>query len=126
MTTTIHVKIDDNCLADVLISAYEGGWRPWPDRQRPLSNYWARQMDGKPSPFRSDEDGFRPDFDVEITDIEAGGKKHRLTLPILRRGLQIMADKYPAYFADIVAENDDATTGDVLLQCALFGELIYG
>ncbi len=27
---------------------------------------------------------------------------------------------------DMLAENDDATTGDVFLQCALFGELVFG
>lgn len=118
--TTIRQRISDERLADVLCSAYEGG-----------SNYWARQSDGKKSPYRfaALSGGvlqFVPDFAVEITDVEDGEKKYPLTLARLRHGLQVMATKYPRHFADILAENDDATTGDVLLQCAIFGELVYG
>jgi hypothetical protein len=36
-----------------------------------------------------------------------------------------LATKYPRHFADLVNENTDAITADVLLQCCLFGELIY-
>lgn len=37
-----------------------------------------------------------------------------------------MPVKYPRHWADVLAENDDATTGDVFLQCCLFGECIFG
>ena len=37
-----------------------------------------------------------------------------------------MAKKFPKCFADFLTENDDAETADVLLQCALFGEVRYG
>jgi hypothetical protein len=37
-----------------------------------------------------------------------------------------MADKYPRHIADILSENDDATTGDVFLQLCLFGDVVYG
>jgi hypothetical protein len=41
-------------------------------------------------------------------------------------GLRIMAEKEPRHFADFMTENDDADTGDVFLQCCLYGEVIYG
>lgn len=44
----------------------------------------------------------------------------------IQKGLEIMAEKYPSHWADFVGGNDDADTGDVFLQCALFGEVIYG
>lgn len=44
----------------------------------------------------------------------------------IARGLQIMADKYPRHFADAVGDGGDADTGDVFLQCCLFGTLVYG
>jgi hypothetical protein len=44
----------------------------------------------------------------------------------VRAGLQVLATKYPHHFADIVVDNSDCTTGDVLVQCALFGEIVYG
>jgi hypothetical protein len=37
-----------------------------------------------------------------------------------------MAREYGRHFSDMIAENDDATTADVFLQCCLFGELVYG
>lgn len=137
MTTRITVEVTDERLAEVLCSACEGG-----------SGYWAKQDDGKESPYRFADVGGRtsiishlpgsgplelvPDFDVAITDFEDSTrgtrrpKKHRLTPAKLRRGLQVMAEKYPKHFADVVTGNGDSTTGDVLLQCALFGELVYG
>jgi hypothetical protein len=44
----------------------------------------------------------------------------------MHRGLRIMAEKYPRHFLDMVCENDDAATGDVFLQCCMFGEVVYG
>lgn len=50
----------------------------------------------------------------------------RLDLEAIGRGLKIMANKYPHHFADFIQENDDATTGDVFIQCCLLGEIVYG
>jgi len=33
--------------------------------------------------------------------------------------------RYPSRFAEIVEQTDDAQTGDILVQCALFGDLAY-
>lgn len=41
-------------------------------------------------------------------------------------GLNAMANKCPKHFADLVSENDDAITHDVMIQCIVFGEIIYG
>lgn len=41
-------------------------------------------------------------------------------------GLNAMANKCPRHFADLIADNDDAITHDVLIQCIIFGEIIYG
>ena len=44
----------------------------------------------------------------------------------IAEGLKVMAQKYPKAWADFMAENDDAETGDIFLQCICFGEVIYG
>ena len=61
-------------------------------------------------------------------DEEEGEEDRRFTLdlPALKRGLAILSLDYPRVFADWVKENDDALTGDALLQCALLGEVVYG
>lgn len=55
-----------------------------------------------------------------------GSKRWKLDKHAIQRGLDVMREKYPRHFGDFLAENDDADTGDVFLQCCLFGELIYG
>jgi hypothetical protein len=53
--------------------------------------------------------------------------KHRLDRAAIERGLQVMADKYPEHFTDLLNwRRCDADTGDAFLQCCLLGELVYG
>lgn len=54
------------------------------------------------------------------------GKMYRLDLENISKGLGIMATKYPGHFGDFLNEEADATTGDVFLQCCLFGAVVYG
>ena len=51
--------------------------------------------------------------------------KHPITIEDVRKGLELMRDQYPHHYADLVEENDDLVTGDVFLQLATFGELVY-
>jgi hypothetical protein len=60
-----------------------------------------------------------------IVSTEPASDVFRLDLKSIRRGLEDLATKYPRHFADLVNEDTDAITADVLLQCCLFGELIY-
>ena len=60
-----------------------------------------------------------------IASIEPSSDVFRLDLKSIRRGLEDLATKYPRHFADLVNEDTDAITADALLQCCLFGELIY-
>ncbi len=108
MTQTVQIKleVDMQRLADLWISGLEGG-----------IGYWARYVSGK-SPFSSGEMVF---FDKE---------EERQLTPIgiaeLVKGLQVMAEKYPRHFSNWLQGNEDAETGDVFIQCAAFGETVYG
>lgn len=55
-----------------------------------------------------------------------GDGRHELTAAKVRSGLQVMAERYPFHFANLIQDNADAETGDVLIQCALFGQIVYG
>lgn len=59
-----------------------------------------------------------------IKDEEAK-KGYILRIDMIEKGLKIMAKKYPNKFNEIISDDYDETTGDVLLQCALFGDVIY-
>lgn len=135
-TLTIAVKqeIPLSRISDLLCSAFEGG-----------SNYWY-QIVAKQEPvkfeFRSDADNIYPHLDyplnpggyLTITTLEGdthkGKKEWRLDRLAVTEGMAAMAALKPGngghHYPDFLAENDDATTGDVFLQCCLFGEVIYG
>ena len=76
-------------------------------------------------PVIADEDYFVAFKDVN-GDNGIEGKVYKLTKKSLRRGLDIMKDKYPHSYLDLKEENYDAYTADILVQCSLFGELVYG
>lgn len=59
-------------------------------------------------------------------DEQGNPVKHRLDRAAMIRGLDLMAEKYPHYFHEFMEEDDDAITGDVWLQLACMGEVVYG
>lgn len=63
------------------------------------------------------------DFDGKNNDKP---KRWELDTAKMKRGLELMAEKYPHHWADFINENDDAITADVWFQLSLFGELIFG
>lgn len=128
-TISINVKheISLDRIANLLCSAFEGG-----------SNYWY-QIDKFIKPtnmtFQTDEDQIFRHLDYPlneggaliISDIEGDeDKPKRLDMEAIKKGLQIMAEKYPRNMGDFLNDNDDAETGDVFLQCCIFGDAIYG
>lgn len=85
---------------------------------------WIEHTDG-------DSDGFRREIkQADYTDDVRAEMTDHVLAPLTRAsiaaGIVCMATRYATHFGDMLAENGDATTGDVLLQCALFGDLIYG
>jgi hypothetical protein len=114
---TIAVTITEEQIHDNLVSAICGG-----------SSYWScvnvhRHQTGWANYFAAT-------FTVtEISDESKGaiqGKSYKLSIPKLRKGLSVLAKKYPHHFCDILGSTGDAKTGDALVQCALFGDLVYG
>jgi hypothetical protein len=98
---------------DLLCSAFEGG-----------ANYWASiTLNGSSKEntyFELVEQG-----KVEVEDYEEG-ETYPLTVESIEKALKIMGDKYDWHLKNIINENDDGETGDVLLQCAVLGDIVYG
>ena len=137
--TTVKVShpITEQRVRDLLCSAWEGGssyWCACVDREVPpaaletIKAIKAERLatigDGS---FYSHEypfiDGVT--LKLKVAEMEEEGVKS-LDRAALITGLQVMADKYPRQFHDFLIENDDAETGDIYLQCCLFGEAIFG
>ena len=132
-TTVVPVTININIeqIANLLCSAFEGG-----------SNYWY-VIESARAPLNYDRYRSFPDTIIKhidyplnahggltISTLEgdefSGRTKWPLNYSACVRGLTVMAEKYPHHFTAVLDESDDATTGDVFLQCCLFGEVVYG
>lgn len=131
----------EKIVRDLLVGAFEGG-----------SNYWYRidskkfppgskvqdfKEGGRMQPRRPDgsEDYYHwseliptfPGGQLVIRDIGEGeGEAHVLDLVALKKGWILLKQKYPKIYKSVIEENWDASDGDVFLQLALFGDVIFG
>jgi len=121
----VELEMPEQRIQDLLCNALEGG-----------SNYWYVIKD-KRYPEGQTKESLGIEFEhielplkggtLVIGDFEAEGDEDKeLNREAIEKGLKVMAEKYPRHFGDWMAENDDAITGDVFLQCCLFGEVVYG
>lgn len=120
---TVTNKISEERVKDLLCCAFEGG-----------SNYWYFIDEYEFPEDMKELEGRSPHLDVPlmedgnviITELEDRSVKNDLNLKTIKRGLEIMAEKYPIHYGNFIRENEDAETGDVFLQCCLYGKLIFG
>ena len=118
MTTDIAVKVkvehtfNKDAIESLLVGAFEGG-----------SNYWIRWV----KPVQEGVDFYDAPFGYGVR-VRADDETHSrlLNMTAIEKGLQLMADTQPRHMADLLNQNDDATTSDVFLQLCLFGYLVYG
>lgn len=123
-THLLALQVSEQTLIDLLITAVEGG-----------SNYWAT--------ITAEERNAAGDYvKVRVLEAEASGKDgvrvHRIVTPHdlligLQRLAYVAADEkaladFPTalkHLTDALTDHD-ATTADVVLQMAVFGEVVYG
>jgi hypothetical protein len=136
---TVKTEISEQRVSDLLCGALDpgcGGSLYWAGTQgyeypagKTKDDFEYRCMEvvlagGKHIFFDADED--------ESNKIYSASKKEKWTLTRekLIKGLSVMASLKAGsgghHWPNFVAENDDAETADVYLQCCLFGEIIYG
>ena len=119
MRITHLQDITDQIIKDVLSCALEGG-----------SNYWYEIVEfGNPDKIECKFEHLdlpMSDAGYLIIKAKEDDPTYRLERITIQQGLQLMSMKYPSQFQDLVNENSDAETGDILLQLSLFGELVYG
>jgi len=115
----VPTKVSEERVRDLLCCAFGGG-----------SNYWACIS-------HEEYEGERPRYaweipfleDGELTIVDDGAREvvlGKLNRRSLVDGLLRMANQYPKHYANFLAEDEDAETGDVFLQLALMGEIVFG
>lgn len=133
---TVSTEVPIERVAMTLVGAVEGG-----------STYWMESIDWgvefkdahKKSPFKDKSIGGaysdvlswawkeHYDFRIKVTaDEDADWQSGIISPRTIQRGVQLMARDHTRHFDDMVRENDDATTSDVLLQCIVFHEVVFG
>lgn len=123
--TEVDVSMTD--LANLLCNAFEGGighWAVITGYTKPEKVWTGKDWEsGTPRyiHYPLSEGGA-----VRLRDAEDEETEWTLDLPAIKRGLAIMAEKYPRHWKNFAEDYADAETGDVLVQCALMGELVYG
>jgi hypothetical protein len=131
-TVALGISLSYEDIAGVLTSALEGGSNYWYF----IEEYITPTTWGFTTEPRQDN-GFHwaSDYPLNVGgalmisdrgDMAEPTFTKRLDLEAITKGVAVLAEKYPHHLADILAENADAGTGDALLQCSLFGEIIYG
>ena len=123
------MSISNHRAADLLCSAFEGG-----------SNYWCiidhvvtPEEEAKPwgdeytptyisFPFSDGGAIVLGDIEDDEADLVTLNKK------AIKRGIKLLETdpQYAHHYADVLQENDDATTGDVFLQLCVFGDVVFG
>ena len=109
MQIQYKLQLTEQELDDLLITAIEGG-----------INYWAEVLS-----YHKDESGWQTakiiDHDGEFTEY------HTINHDTIRLGVdRLCASKYEWHVTDLVNDNADATTADVIVQLAIFDEIVYG
>lgn len=114
-----ELEISDQRVKDLLCCAFEGG-----------SNYWYQIVEfvnpeNLKVEFRHLDLPLISGCALIVSDAEESVRS-QLDRSAIQFGLNLMSTRYPQHFASFLEENEDAETGDVFLQCCLFGELVYG
>lgn len=136
---TVGVNVSDDAIRSLLCSAFEGGSNYWYMIERYDLPAGHTLADYKPGGrFYTAKDYWHTSQIIPLCDgcaviisdnsgesDKPAGTEYRLDRAAIDRGCAVMASKYPQHFADLISENDDATTGDVFIQCCLFGEVVY-
>ncbi len=131
---TMTSQISDETIRGLLCDAFEGGSDSWIKSARyELTDGLTYEDFCKNGSQQLSDDYWHPLQLVPLTEGCAvivkdneDGLEHRVDRASIHRGLQLMAEKYPDHFADVLSENDDANTGDIFLQLVCFGEVVFG
>lgn len=133
----LSIDIDDEKIKGLLCCGFEGGIGYWAQIEDYKivkgATYEDFQEGGR---FQEPKNYYHPSqlipliegCAVVIKDIQThtDKKTFHLDLKAIHKGLEIMSTKYPEHFGDFLSDNTDAITGDVFIQCCIFGEIIYG
>ena len=134
MELNVPTNLKNELICNAFAGAFEGGSNYWlqtaelvfatnkPDPARKLVWWGHENLYEAPFTFKVQYD----DPDSENGEGNGEGEKTLSFPEDVQKGLELMAQKAPRHFADLISENDDAETHDVLMQYIVLGDIVYG
>jgi len=123
------VEVTPYMIMNAVVGVMEGDYSPW------LGNM-KLETSANPVPpntcWYGEETVWAEGFQVKVQydgpDDEEGSfaSSKILTRKEFQDGLQLMAENSASHFHDLITEDDDAITHDILMQYVILGEEIYG
>lgn len=114
----VEIEVANDVIEGALYGAFDSGgilyWGYAADHASPTDTFWCL------APLH---DGW---IRVQLSEPDTRYTPQRLDAFALRRGLQLMAERSPKLFGQLVCGDYDANLGDVLVQYAVFGEVVFG
>lgn len=127
----VEMTVSRQRIQNAFTGAFEGGSNHWLHSATQLDN-WKKPEGDRLVWWGHDEYWTRPDFCFAVhfddPDKEEGNGEgyKQIRLEDVQKGLALMAGKSKDHFTDLLLENDDATTHDVMVQYVVLGEIVYG
>lgn len=116
LTITKTIKIDNQLIDDLIVTALEGGINYW------TSKVEVQDGDYKGGEFASDVISRGGTLIIHVPDAFKK-TKFKLNLENFEVGIRSFMEKYP----DVDLNDDyDAGDADLIMQFALFGEIVFG
>ena len=132
MSVSVSVDVPTSTVRDLLIGAVEGGSNYWgafhedPNFTKSVTESdMTAYVESEGGEYLARYDIENPNYCLRVSDFE-GGATYNVTFESFVNGLGIMANRYPRHFKDVITLNFDAETSDVFVQCAVFGEIVFG
>ena len=121
----IELEVTGTDLDGMIVTAVEGG-----------INYWAKCREYQRDALE-DSQRYPEGCSVQLAERDDEGSPvnpgwHKINREVMGKGLQVMAVKYPHQLRAFLASGSpgnyapDAEVCDVVVQCGIFGELVYG
>ncbi|BCB22245.1 hypothetical protein [Bosea sp. ANAM02] len=126
---SISIPVPMDKIHNALVSAFEGGANYWLHGDELVEGYRKPDSNlvwyGHEAVFAQP---FKAKLRFEDPKKEEGNDEGErvITNADIERGLVLMATKAPRHFADLLSDQGDQTTGDVLLQMIVLEDIVYG
>ena len=130
-------QVSEEQVRDLLVTALEGGSNYWIENTHYELREGLQYSDFQPGGSQTLDEYFHPlelipfvegcSLIIQVIDEGDGFDGiQQLTRDKMMEGVKVMAADYSQHFQDFLEEDGDANTGDVFLQCCLFGKVVFG